>query len=1151
MRIEPKPVKKKATRKRAARRDEDSDYEERTGGTRKKAAGKKTGRRRGVSSAGHNPLLKYFGDLGIDAVSDSEESQKELPNGTNVLPSSDEDADGEQEDDGTPEQEALPRTFAIVLENMKARAAAGNTPSTPDAEPRPPADPEPELSPSPRRPPKRKWQPRKSKPLPPSKRARFETSPSAPPAPPSHPPTEDDESLTEPEPELPPQSSPVSRPALAGGGAEDESVTEPEEEPAPRPKQQDADDGSETVPESEAEQAQTKVQAVDEESLTEPEEIEASQADAGQGSDGESSGDDDGFGQRPSFPLKPGQAPLGPHVLSTSHVHVPSAVADGGPADPHDHFARAPHAVQIPASANTYLRAYQRAGVEALFRWYAAGRGGCLGDDMGLGKTVQIACFLGAIMQKTGTYRDLHRRHKHVSALQDAVLRQRPRGGARAPVRDWEKALPRADARWPTALVVVPSTLVGNWEREFDAWGFFEVVTFAASVKPEMREAALKDFRMGRADILLTTHELARDLIERFEALAISVVIVDEAHKVKDPARKITRAFHRFACKRRVALTGTAIQNNFDELWALLDWTCPGALGTRKQWQAYVSHPLTRAQSRSASADEKLRGIAVSKILVEQVLPQFFLRRTKDLLRDQLPRKTDEVVFCPLTPTQTAVYRRIIESAPVQNLVRKDEPCDCGSRKRRAQCCHRFDKADLFRYMSTLIKVSNHLALILPAPTDTPEQLARNRALSKLAFGADRVPGYGAAMLEPQFCGKWLVLQLLLREWRRDAANKVLVFTKSVKLLEMLEFHLDAEGIGFVKLDGSTKQTDRMPLIDTFHEDPDIFVFLISTLAGGTGLNLTGANKVVIFDPNWNPAHDLQAMDRAYRIGQTRDVAVCRLLGAGSLEELIYARQVYKQQQMAVGYTASAQTRYFEGVQGDKSRQGELFGIKNIFGLAEGEVRTKMAIEKATLADLDWALANMEAKAKQPAAKKKDDWVYEAEQKGKKEDGDLHGLGALLFDDDAPAIDDRDNEISKTLRDVGITYTHRNENLIANNRIEGEKIKALMEGKKKARKEEKAAKQAKGKGKAAPKKDDDWPPKKGPRKSSAERPMNRLLQRRAALVGLGMISEWDGVHKFAGEFLKMGQEQQEDILRKLDEWAKENASTATASRSRI
>ena len=175
-----------------------------------------------------------------------------------------------------------------------------------------------------------------------------------------------------------------------------------------------------------------------------------------------------------------------------------------------------------------------------------------------------------------------------------------------------------------------------------------------------------------------------------------------------------------------------------------------------------------------------------------------------------------------------------------------------------------------------------------------------------------------------------------------------------------------------------------MPLIDRFQDESDIFIFLISTLAGGTGLNLTAANRVVVFGtvvlPGlgysalivvWtqtqigvcayftqarsisltnitDPAHDLQAIDRAYRFGQTRDVFVYRLLGAGSIEELIYARQVYKQQQMAIGYNASVQTRYFAGVSGDKKRQGELFGLKNIFTLHENTSSTKMVVRAFT-----------------------------------------------------------------------------------------------------------------------------------------------------------------------------------------------------------
>ncbi|EKM52602.1 uncharacterized protein PHACADRAFT_261138 [Phanerochaete carnosa HHB-10118-sp] len=1150
---ESKLVKKRRTRRKTGQLGEDESYSIRKGSASKATVSKmviaSAGHSRRLSSAlSHNPLFKYFGNLGIDVASDSEESQKELEDDTQILRFSNKDDEVEQDREGSSEPEILPRTLAIVLEDMKVRSQSSIISAALSTEDRPQMRSEPELSPPKQL--KRKWAPRKARQLSPFKRPRFETSSSALPAAEPHlnHPAEANDSTTEPEPDAEPMATPLPESTnLTAVDGEDESVTEPEPEPESRLTQQaNAEDDSETAPESEVEPNGVQAQKVDDDgSVTRPESDAEGQL-SDESSDDDSKDEDNDWGprHRPAFPLNPGQLPLGPFALSESHVHVPSASADGKPPDLNDHSNRKPRVIRIPASANTHLRDYQRKGVEVMCGWYFAGRGGCLGDDMGLGKTVQISSFLSAIMEKTGTPRDLNRRYKYISKLQDEVIRKRPKGQV---VRDWEKELPRADARWPTALIIVPSSLIGNWERELETWGYFEVGTYTSNIKAETRENVLRDFRLGRLDMLLTTHELARDQVDRFESLAISIIFVDEAHKVKDPTRKITKAFNRFQCKRRVAVTGTAIQNNYDELWALLDWTNPGALGSIKQWQRYVSKPLTRGQSKSATADEKLRGIMVSKILKEEFLPRFFIRRTKELLKDQLPKKTDEVVFCPLTPKQTEVYRRIIESEPVQNLVRKDECCDCGSRKKRAQCCHKFDKADLFRYMSALIKISNHLALILPSPTDTPDQVVRNKALAKVAFGDGYIPSYGPAMLVPQYCGKWLVLETLLQEWQKDASNKVLIFTKSVKLLEMLEFHLKSQSVGFVKLDGSIKQPDRMPLIDRFHEDSDVFVFLISTLAGGTGLNLTGANKVVIFDPNWNPAHDLQAMDRAYRIGQKRDVSIYRFLGAGSLEELIYARQIYKQQQMAVGYDASLQTRYFEGVQGDKSRQGELFGIRNIFGLAEGEVRTKMTIEKATLTDLDWALANMDAKVKQPATKVKDKWVYEAEVKGKKEDVDLRGLGAFLFDDDAPAVDDQEDEISKTLKDVGVTYTHRNEALIVDNAIEGERIKVLMESRKKARKQSKAVGGGNkhSKGKEPVKKDDDWPPKRGGRKLSSAPQMSRLLQRRAALVGLGMISENEGVYKFAEEFRKMSKEQQEELLHQLDERAKRSSNAST------
>ncbi|KAJ1033611.1 hypothetical protein NDA13_001598 [Ustilago tritici] len=175
--------------------------------------------------------------------------------------------------------------------------------------------------------------------------------------------------------------------------------------------------------------------------------------------------------------------------------------------------------------------------------------------------------------------------------------------------------------------------------------------------------------------------------------------------------------------------------------------------------------------------------------------------------------------------------------------------------------------------------------------------------------------------MEPEFCGKWKVLTGLLSQWHADG-DKVLLFSTNMRLLQFIEFFLAREGHNFLRLDGSTPQPRRQQLVNQFNRDSSIFVFVISTTAGGTGLNLTSANRVVVFDPHWNLSHDLQAMDRAYRFGQSRDVYVYRLIGAGSLEEVIYGRQLYKQQQMEIGYNATKERRYFEGVAGDQGSLG-------------------------------------------------------------------------------------------------------------------------------------------------------------------------------------------------------------------------------------
>ncbi|TDL26985.1 hypothetical protein BD410DRAFT_836072 [Rickenella mellea] len=776
--------------------------------------------------------------------------------------------------------------------------------------------------------------------------------------------------------------------------------------------------------------------------------------------------------------------------------------------------------VMVPASINTFLREYQREGVQFFWDHWKEGRGGILGDDMGLGKTIQVISFLSAIMLKHGDERDIDRRRLHVSRLQDN--------------RTWkeQKTLPPANEKWPTSLIVAPSTVVHNWEREFQVWGYFDVGMYTGL--PEERREVLNDFKLGRLDVVLTSFDTARRDINLLDELPWSCIFVDEAHKVKNPHSKITSAFNQFKCQVRFGLTGTAIQNSYLELWTILDWSNPRSLGSLKQWKGYVMKPLVTGQSSSATPEEKAKGKIVALALRDKILPKVFLRRTKDIIRAQLPTKTDEVVFCPLTPKQIQVYKRILGTEDVENIARKDDICECGSGKRRSKCHHPFIGGHVFQYMSILIKISNHLGLILPSPSDTEDQTRRNRELSEIGFRGEPIPKYGPSMLLPQYCGKWDVLNKLLSEWRKDPTNKVLIFTKSVKLLDMLEYHLNTHNYEFCKLDGSTKQSDRMPMIDKFNNDPEVYIFLISTLAGGTGLNLTGANKVVIFDPNWNPAHDLQAMDRAYRFGQTRDVHVYRLLGAGSIEELIYGRQVYKQQQMKIGYEASNQTRYFSGVQGDSSRQGELFGLKNIFKLHEDTLATKMAIEKANMAEFDWALAHMKGKGssrKKGAADDDSAAIIEATGKVAKEEADLRGLAALMFDDDVPCVETAEmtsDEIQQILGGGAIKYRHLNDNIIRPSKVEEESWRAEMKERKRKAKRSKRERSESA--------ERQWPPRRRHHKAPVS-PNSKLKLRQKVLIKSGMVKTPEELPAFATKFASLAYEEQQKILGDIDQLA--------------
>ncbi|KAF8737841.1 SNF2 family N-terminal domain, partial [Rhizoctonia solani] len=739
------------------------------------------------------------------------------------------------------------------------------------------------------------------------------------------------------------------------------------------------------------------------------------------------------------------------------------------------------HNVEVPASINRHLREYQRVGVRFFHQRWAESRGGLVGDDMGLGKTIQTIAFLSAAFQKSGTAFDATRRRDRVRALQDEGLAR--------------SDLPPANKKWPTCLVVCPKTVVGNWVKELNTWAYFEYAVYGGD-KSE-REDCLKDFVMGRLDLgsfrvssslgwdakaeirfctVIMAFDTARMNIDHLSHLPWSIVIVDEVHRCKNPNSGTTIALNRFQCR------GTAIQNGYKELWTLLDWCSPGRVGTPSQWKNAISVPLAEGQAHRATQAQVSKARLLADRLVNNLLPYFFLRRTKALIADQMPRKFDQAVFCPLAKTQLEVYKRFLDSPDVQ------------------------------------LMISNHVILIFPGfKGETDEQRARRRECVKIAFPGQAVR-QADMMYGDELCGKWQVLSQLLDTWKMEGDNKVLIFSKSIKILEMLEGQLQRKNLNFCCMDGKTKQEDRpsgMRSLDKFNNDPEVFVFLISTLVGGTGLNMTSANKVVIFDPNWNPAHDLQAMDRAYRFGQKRDVNVYRLLGAGALEELIYARQIYKQQQMHIGYEASVQTRYFEGVQGSKSHQGELFGLKNIFKLHETALATKMIIEKANLAEMNWALANMDSTP--------DGTIKEHTASAER------NLVDFMLDDSPPTS--QADRISDILNNAGVAYTHDHQNVLLASHVERNITSVAIAGSK--REDGEAGVTLANEGAPEKKPPPIWPPR---RKTTA--PVDsapRLEARVEALIEMGLIQNRNSLASFGRDFALMPEAEQRRILTKADQ----------------
>ncbi|MFB0614983.1 DEAD/DEAH box helicase [Streptomyces sp. AGS-58] len=439
----------------------------------------------------------------------------------------------------------------------------------------------------------------------------------------------------------------------------------------------------------------------------------------------------------------------------------------------------APAVGQPPGLAAT-LRDYQLRGLGWLARTTALGLGCCLADDMGLGKTITLIAL------------HLHRQ-THPSAA------------------------------GPT-LVVCPASLLGNWQREIER--------FAPGVPVRRFHGPVRDCgTVAPGGFVLTTYGTMRLDAERLAGVPWGLVVADEAQHVKNPHSATARALRTIGARARVALTGTPVENNLTELWAILDWTTPGLLGSLGAFRARYAQPVEGG--RDPAAAQRLARLA----------GPFLLRRRKSDpgIAPELPPKTESDHPVALTREQTGLYEAFVRET-LERIATADDMARRGL---------------VLRLLTGLKQICNHPAQFLKE--DEPGLAGRSGKLE-------------------------LLDELLGTILTQDAG--VLVFTQYVRMARLLERHLTARGVPSLLLHGGTPVDAREALVRRF-QDGEVPVFLLSLKAAGTGLNLTRAEHVVHYDRWWNPAVEAQATDRAYRIGQTRPVQVHRLITEGTLEDRI------------------------------------------------------------------------------------------------------------------------------------------------------------------------------------------------------------------------------------------------------------------------
>ncbi|OQV23737.1 DNA excision repair protein ERCC-6 [Hypsibius exemplaris] len=487
--------------------------------------------------------------------------------------------------------------------------------------------------------------------------------------------------------------------------------------------------------------------------------------------------------------------------------------------------------LKIPRIIWNELYQYQKAGLKWLWELHKQEVGGILGDEMGLGKTIQAIGFLAGLQ-----YSNLYDKTSGLCGL-------------------------------GPCLIVCPATVLHQWVVEFHKWWPpARIALLHASGSHAGSRASLVTNMVKSNGILLTTYQGLIPYQDLLLKQKWHYVILDEGHKIRNPDSQITVVCKQLRTPHRIILSGSPMQNNLKELWSLFDFIFPGKLGLLDVFLQQFSVPIIQG-TRETSSDLQVHTAFKCATALKDTITPYLLRRSKDDVKAaiELPEKDEQVLFCQLTERQRELYEEYIKSDEIRNVIQGNVQIFCGLMQLRKLCNH----ADLFDGGPKILINTKTKQPIIP---DAEEE----------RYGYWRRSG------------KMLVVEALLKMWKKQQ-HKVLIFSQSRKMLDILEKFLVSREYTSLRMDGGTAIGQRQSLIKSFNEDPDIFVFLLTTRVGGLGVNLTGANRVLIFDPDWNPTTDTQARERAWRIGQKRSVTIYRLLCAGTIEEKIYHRQIFKQ----------------------------------------------------------------------------------------------------------------------------------------------------------------------------------------------------------------------------------------------------------------